>query len=627
MIPNDPALLPPEYDYSYDDFMTSSPYEVVYLLHNNPFKYSQARLAMEKNAEAVGFRKFRTMLTSFESQMKIDRLAVSQTSCQTEFTGQPLLLNCSGWICDDSGIYRSTSFSQRDVACAHPIMPVERLICVESGEVKIRLAYRCGGIETTWRSTIVSRDTISSSRSIISLSSLGISVTSSTAKALVDYLNDIENLNYRVIPESKSVSRLGYIAEEGFSPYVDNLVFDGEVSLRSIYNSVTHHGYMTEWIRTALECRKMSVAAKIVLATSFSSPLLRIVDALPFFVHLWSVESGTGKTLAIMLASSVWGNPALGHYTQTFNATQVGLERIAAFLNDLPLCIDELQLSKDAGGNVYFDVYQLAQGTGRLRGKRSGGIEVTPTWSCCMLTNGESPITGGSSGSGAKNRVLDIKCSSQSAVIYDGPRIAEMLRQHYGHAGEIFISRLYQSDEVLEFVRATYRDYYSQLIQRNVTEKQAMAGAIILTADFLAGEWVFDTEEDALTPDEIEPFLASRETVSAGRRAYDWLCDWIATNAYHFQTENSSANGDIYGELTNGIAYIIRSVFDKAVRNAGFDPVATLDYLRTNQFLITRGDNRGYSRSKRFGQTTPQCICVRINNTDNYTHQHNLDQK
>jgi uncharacterized protein (DUF927 family) len=116
--------------------------------------------------------------------------------------------------------------------------------------------------------------------------------------------------------------------------------------------------------------------------------------------------------VALMLAASVWGDPALGSYTQTFNATQVGQERTAAFLNHLPLCIDELQLTKDSKGRSSFDVYQLAQGVGRARGKRNGGIELTPTWSCCILTTGESPLTSVSSGAGAVNRVIDIECTA-----------------------------------------------------------------------------------------------------------------------------------------------------------------------------------------------------------------------
>lgn len=129
-----------------------------------------------------------------------------------------------------------------------------------------------------------------------------------------------------------------------------------------------------------------------------------------------------------MAAASIWGNPALGSYVQTFNATQVGQERTAAFLNHLPMCIDELQLTKDGRGKTSFDVYQLAQGVGRSRGKKSGGVEQLPTWSCCFLTTGESPLTSVSSGAGAVNRVIDIECTSGNAVITDGQRISNVDR-------------------------------------------------------------------------------------------------------------------------------------------------------------------------------------------------------
>lgn len=35
---------------------------------------------------------------------------------------------------------------------------------------------------------------------------------------------------------------------------------------------------------------------------------------------------------------------------------------------------------------------------------------MTPTWHNCILTTGESPLTGQSAGAGAVNRVIDIEC-------------------------------------------------------------------------------------------------------------------------------------------------------------------------------------------------------------------------
>ena len=101
----------------------------------------------------------------------------------------------------------------------------------------------------------------------------------------------------------------------------------------------------------------MSTTARIILAASFASVLLEPLNCLPFFVHLWGVDSGTGKTVALMVAASVWGDPAVGSYIKTFDGTVVGQEKTAAFLNNLPLCLDELQLAKDSRGRTNFDVY------------------------------------------------------------------------------------------------------------------------------------------------------------------------------------------------------------------------------------------------------------------------------
>lgn len=545
--------LVPDYDYSAADFCTPEPYEKLYELRGSPFIYEMAKVKMEANAKAVGFKSFKGMLQKF-NKAQLDAKRRNLIPNQTEFDGQEIELNCGSWESVDWGIYRDTPNGGRECACAHPIMPVERLVNIDTGEVKVRLAYKRSGRDKKWQTTIVGKDTISTSRNITALASQGISVTSTSASVLVDYLNDMENLNYDVIPERQSIGRLGYIQGEGFSPFVEGLIFDGDTTFRNLYSFVSEHGSEVTWFKTALECRKMSVTARIMLAASFASPILSLVGSLPFFVHLWGVDSGTGKTVALMLAASVWGNPGLGSYIQTFNATQVGQEKTAAFLNHLPYCMDELQLTKDSRGKSSFDVYQLAQGVGRTRGKRNGGVELTPTWNCCFLTTGESPLTNASSGAGAVNRVIDIECTANSKVIEDGQRISGILKRNYGFAGRIFVEKLYASEKVQDTVREIYQDNYKELLQGDSTEKQAMAAAAIITADQLATHWIFKDDME-LTVKDIQDFLASREAVSAGRRAYDYLCDWVASNVNHFNTDDVPATGEVYGVLEGGVRW------------------------------------------------------------------------
>ena len=585
-------------------------YEKLYDLHASPFLFQTAVVKMNARAKEVKFVGFKDMLKRFLESKQTERRK-NLVPNQTEFDGQEIELNCGIWESTDWGIYRETPMGGREYACAHPIMPVERLVNIDTNEVKVKLAYKRSGRDKRWITTVVGKDVISTARTITSLAMQGISVTSSTASTLVDYLNDIENLNYDLIPESKSIGRLGYIKGYGFSPYVDDLVFDGEAAFKNLYDTITESGSIGAWYDTIMECRRMSVTARIMIAASFAAPILSIVGALPFFVHLWGVDSGTGKTVALMAAASVWGNPALGSYVQTFNATQVGQERTAAFLNHLPFCIDELQLTKDSHGRSNFDVYQLAQGVGRSRGKRSGGVEMTPTWSCCFLTTGESPIFGNSAGAGAINRVIDIECTAGDAVIKDGQRISSMLKQNYGFAGQIFVDKLYSSEAVLAQVRAIYNDNFRELRQGDSTEKQAMAAAAILTADQLATMWIYkDNGETLLTAEEIGKFLASSDSVSAGKRAYDWLCDWVASNVNHFYSGEFAPGSEIFGVLENGKAYINRGIFNRAIADAGFSGSATLSYLKSNHLIETKG--RAYTKCKRVGGVRTECVVLTL---------------
>ncbi|MEG1684045.1 MAG: DUF927 domain-containing protein, partial [Oscillospiraceae bacterium] len=437
----------------------------------DPFAHQRALEEMAAYASSVGFKGLKGMYKKYTESLKAQRDTIYIDNV-TAFDGQKLELNAGDWDADDGGVGRKIGFGY-EIACPHPVLPIERLVNIDTGEERLQLAYKKGVV---WRKTIVDKVVLANANKVTELAKIGISVTSQNAKSFVQYISDMENLNYDTIPERKSIGRLGYVPGEGFSPFVDGLIFDGDANFKSLFQAVRKQGKREKWVDTALECRAMSTTARIILAASFASPLLEPIGSLPFFVHLWGVDSGTGKTVALMLAASVWGNPAVGSYVKTFDGTVVGHEKTAAFLNQLPLCLDELQLSKDAHGRSSFDVYKLAQGVGRTRGNRGGGVDTTPTWHNCILTTGESPITGQSSGAGAVNRVIDIECRSAEAVITDGMRIAGSLKSNFGYAGREFVDRLYEEGQI-EKITERYRVLFKELSANDTTEKQAMAAA------------------------------------------------------------------------------------------------------------------------------------------------------
>jgi uncharacterized protein (DUF927 family) len=356
----------------------------------------------------------------------------------------------------------------------------------------------------------------------------------------------------------------------------------------------------------------MSTTAKIVLAASFASPLLDILGALPFYVHLWGVDSGTGKTVALMLAASVWGDPTVGKYVKTFDATAVGLEKTAAFLNHLPLCLDELQLNKDGKGRISHDVYKLAQGVGRTRGSKFGGVERTPTWKNTILTTGESPLTNQNAGAGAVNRVIDIECKASEAVITDGMRVANTIKANYGWAGNDFVTALYGDEDIKKDIVEAYEKTVHSLSNKDTTEKQAMAAGAILIADKIISAMYF--EDEPITEDEISEFLASKAVVSAGERGYQWLLDWVVRNANKFSDNDREPDKtDLYGRITVSEFQIITSIFDEAVSEAGFSPAALKSWMKQNGKIRLRKDGKGTSvRCRVLSTMDSQCICVYI---------------
>lgn len=595
------------FKYNSDDFGSSEePYKEVFF-QPTPFLRNRTLNRLAAEASKCGFRSFKATYKAFENSMRLVNSSSPTALNPTDFPNQPLELEAGDWKCDYRGVSKFTR-EKTETVCLHPIMPVERLVNIDTGEEKLKVAFYKGKY---WRDFIASKRDLFDSSKIIQFSAVGISVTSKSAKLLAEYLCDIETLNPDIIPETESVSRLGYIGNgEQFSPYVDDLVFDGDANYSSVYNAITQKGNYEKWLETAIKCRSESITAQIMLAASFASVLIGKIGCLPFFVHLWGVESGTGKTVALMLAASVWGDPDIGKYIQTFNATQVGHEKTAAFLNNIPMCIDELQLSKDSHGHSKFDVYQLAQGVGRTRGNKGGGIDKTPKWALCVLTTGESPITSDSSGAGAVNRVIDIECKAQEAVIRDGISVSRAVKQNYGFAGKAFVEAL--NNEVFSESQQSYETYFKELSEGETTEKQAMAAAILLAADELADRFIFKTGK-CLTVSQISEFLKSKASVSAGERGYAYMCDWIAMNVSRFKSEENNS-GDCYGVIDGEWAYVNNSVFRNAAKNAGFDDRALLSWLKTNGLIQTRG--RNMTRGKRINGINTECVVMRLHEAD-----------
>jgi 5S rRNA maturation endonuclease (ribonuclease M5) len=238
--------------YSLEDYNTIAPYAEIAAI-KDLFRQSVRKNELEEAAKAAGFKGFRKMCADYENSLKGKRSDdaanfawVKQNSFVTNFDGQPATLNCGGWTADDSGITSGFGMNA-ETALTHPLLPVERLRDVETGNIKMKIAFSRG---RGWILQVADMDILSSDRKIIKLANYDIAVTSVNAKPLVRYISDVSSLNHDAIPERKCVSRLGYIGGFclnhaksigcGFVPYIDGVVFEGGERLAGVFASVAN---------------------------------------------------------------------------------------------------------------------------------------------------------------------------------------------------------------------------------------------------------------------------------------------------------------------------------------------------------------------------------------------------
>lgn len=585
-------------EFTANDFLNdTAPYEFIYQFEDNKFVKTRVLEKVAAIAKAQKINGFKGLYAAYVEMARKQQNTVYAPNV-TSFEGQEFELDCGSWAADEYGIRIDTPMGEME-ACCHPIMPVLRLINIDTGLEKIQLKFRKGN---HWKSVLVDKKTIASNNSIVSLADFGISVTSENAKYLVRYLYDIENLNYSLIPVKKCIGRLGWIDNVGFSPYVNDLVFDGDANYKTFFESLTPKGKYDKWLELAKDSRTGNVITRIILASSFASVLVKPLGGLVFFVHLWGA-SEAAKTVGLLFAASVWADPELGRYAHTFNSTIVGNEKSAAFVNSMPLVIDELQIIRDKK-DFDKEIYTLSEGAGRTRGNKNGGVDMTPTWRNCILTNGEMPITSISSGGGAVNRIIEIECKER---LFREPReAANLIMKNYGFAGRIFVEKL-QEEGNLERAEQIFKKHYAKLSENDTTEKQAMSAATILTADELATEWIFE-DGNQLEAEDIALYLQTKRAVSVNERAYEYVCEYAVQNANHFAGKSGAI--EVWGEFSGSYVYIVAREFNRICNDAGYNPTALRSWLKsTDKLLCDSGRN---TKKTRINDKPVNCVAIRI---------------
>ena len=565
-----------------------------------------------KAAELRVKTEFREMVSAYkkvEKEMKRQEREKVKAPCYlenwTNFSGPYDNMQCKEWLATETGIcLRNPSTGYTDIlACYHPILPIERLKNLETGEEQIKLAYKRNG---RWEEIIVPKTMVTSANKIVSLSGRGIAVTSENAKYLVRYLADVENANEEHIAVQYSTSKLGWI-RGGFLPYDTDIVFDGDSRFRQIYESVGQAGSRAAWYEHVIALRKAGrIEVKFLLAAAFSSVLVQPLGGLPYFVDLWGETEG-GKTVSLMLASSVWADPDENAYIKDYKGTEAGLEAICDLLNNLPLILDDSsKKNRKIEDNFEGLVYDLCSGKGKTRSNKELGVNRENHWKNCILTNGERPLSSYVTQGGAINRILEIECGER---VFENPgSTAELVKRNYGHAGREFVEVIKELGT--EKIREIRQEFARKLADDEKMQQQSLSLSIVLTADKIATDYLFKDGQN-ISLEEAKEVLVDRNELSDNERCYQFILDKVAMNPARFDIQNE--NIEKWGVIENGYAIIYTTAFTALCKEGGFSRTSFLSWANRKDLIQAESSGKKMDKIKSFKGNKVRCVFLKLN--------------
>jgi hypothetical protein len=245
-----------------------------------------------------------------------------------------------------------------------------------------------------------------------------------------------------------------------------------------------------------------------ILATSFGSPLMKFSGHSGAVVSIVSTASGVGKSTALSLAQSVWGNPKSAIHSAT--DTVLSLSSKMGFTKDLPAYWDDIKGEKVLKEFASV-IYQITQGKEKARLTQQATLREVETWNCLAVVAANDSIIevvkqyGTGTDAGAA-RIFEIRLEerppmSQVATFFD------QCTTNYGRAGEIYAGWLARNHDRAKRLVESVSARLSTELQAESEERFWIAAMSTMLAGAMIAKQLQLVDFDVPT---LSKFLTSR---------------------------------------------------------------------------------------------------------------------
>ena len=526
--------------------------------------------------------------------------------------------------------------------CRRPVIITGETYSVDGNIYKTKLAYQTSAGK--WKNLPATENaTVFDKSKLVGLANVGLPVTSSNAKMLLDYLDAFAAVNEHNLLLTYQTSRGGWYTFNGSEMFVDNrrqCVFtndeDRQVSVvvdtsRSQFaNALRTVGTIEEWKRAYLSA-KPSPIARLVVAAAVAPPLLKILNERNFMLYIVAPTTA-GKTTALMLAASAVGSEKI---IRSFDATKNGLIGAAADVNDFAFLIDEKQVADGRLKEQLTAVlYSLANGVGRTKQNRNSVVMDLPTWRTIVTATGETQFLPDNATAGADTRLMTVATPEKILDADTCKIIRDIIKENYGLIFPLVV------DKILEIGSDTLRGIYGDVVDvfkehypkmlnehRRYLAVLTLADALlhsalglnkVTTAD---GKTLKAIEDATLNAKEIFKLIPTTAELSSTARARAFVRGFIGQNQSRFIGGNvfddkiTKHSGKIHDG--DGFTYIATFALKEACKAESFDYRKLVADLVADEFFVPADKPKKNRRTptptvqKKIGEVNMECYRIR----------------
>lgn len=318
--------------------------------------------------------------------------------------------------------------------------------------------------------------------------------------------------------------------------------------LENIYRATESKGSLKEWQKMIAMIEDKGLTKVLTLALSgFGAPLMKLTKHKGVTLHAGSTESGTGKSLALDISSSIWGDPVA--YSPSKDTSVVALEQRLGLLRNLPLNVDEITSKNRVTDGEWVAEYILNFPNGKGKERMEAGHNAerlnNTFWETLTFFSSNTHIvdmlTGDRkhSSEGELRRLLEFPMVEQLVWTPEQERLLDIKKTNYGVAGVHYIKWLVRNREYAKQVLETIETEVKERFHMSNDERFWLSGVVAILAGIqLASEaGVFGR---TIKPGPIVEYLRSRviamRTIvrASCRKADDILSSFLSTNYSKF---------------------------------------------------------------------------------------------